>query len=353
MKNMIFTFFATVCLNSVSCHSSISKDKQPTNIEMRTTKDLPIVELSGNGYERGRQHGKVLKEKIAEVFLKWKKSIETDTKENADTVISAFLQYSNFEPSIKKFTPEIYDEIKGIAESSGQPFKDVLAFQLVDEFWVYIDKKNNIQKHHCSSIGVAASAANPAYVCQNMDLDPYMNGYQVLLHIRATTEEPEQYILSCAGLIGLNGVNSRGIGLCVNTLMELNASHVGLPVACIVRGVLLQNDGTNAIKFIKMIPHASCQNYVLGVHDKVYDFEASCNKVVRYLPDTSDETFVYHTNHPLTNDDVKSWYLDAQKKILAGEAENDNSVIRFNSLKNRIQRRAVDIDDNVLKEIFR
>ena len=109
---------------------------------------------------------------------------------------------------------------------------------MVDEFWVYLDRLNNIQKHHCSAIGVAAAASHPAYVSQNMDLESYMNGYQILLHIAATDTEPEQYILSCAGLIALNGLNEKSIGLCMNTLMELAASTDGLPVACIVRGVL-------------------------------------------------------------------------------------------------------------------
>ena len=40
-----------------------------------------------------------------------------------------------------------------------------------------------------------------------------MNGYQILLHIASTQSEPEQYILSCAGLIALNGVNDKSIAL--------------------------------------------------------------------------------------------------------------------------------------------
>ena len=341
----IFTILIfTICINSFA---------QKPEIKIGDTKNVPVIELQGNGLQRGLQHGKLLKTEIAEVFTKWKNSIQNGTKQNADTVITAFLKATNFKPAIRKHTPEIYDEIKGISESSGQSFQDVLAFQLVDEFWVYFDRLNNIQKHHCSNIGVAATNTHPAYVSQNMDLESYMNGYQILLHIASVNNEPEQYVLSCAGLVALNGVNSKGIGLCMNTLMELTASTDGLPIACIVRGVLAQKDGVSALKFLKTVPHASGQNYVFGAFDKVYDFEASANKVVRYLPDPKNEALVYHTNHAVANDDVKPWHQSFQKKVLAGDANDDNSVIRFASLKKRLNIPDLEINDNVLKQAYR
>ena len=334
-----------------ACNSNVdSERKEPTPLK---SKEVPVIELSGNGRERGMQHGKLLKSEIAEVFSKWKISIQKDTKQNADSLIAEFLASTNFEPAIKQYTPQIYDEIKGIALGSEQSYNDVLTFQLVDEFWVYMDKLNNIQKHHCSAVGVAAAPSHPAYVSQNMDLESYMNGYQILMHITATDTEPEQYILSCAGLIALNGVNEKSIGLCMNTLMELVASTDGLPVACIVRGVLAKHSGDSALKFLQTIPHASGQNYTLGIADKVYDFEASANKVVRYLPDPANEALVYHTNHPIENDDVKPWYQDFKKQVLAGKANDDNSVIRMNALINRLNKPVDEISDIVLKETFR
>lgn len=330
----------------------INATAQQPKTTFENTKNVPVIELKGNGYQRGLQHGKLLKTEIAEVFRKWKNNIQNDTKQNADTVITAFLKATSFEATIRKFTPEIFDEIKGISESSGQPFNDVFTFQLMDEFWVYIDRMSNLQKHHCSTVGVAATKLHPAYVSQNMDLESYMNGFQILLHIASSSKEPEQFVLSCAGLVGLNGVNSKGIGLCVNTLMDLKDNSNGLPVSCIVRGVLAQKDSKSAIKFLNTVPHASGQNYIIGTYDKVYDFEGSANKVVRYLPDPTNEALVYHTNHAIANDDVKPWYQPLNKKILAGEATKNNSVIRFLSLKNRLNISLLDINENVLKEVF-
>ena len=93
-------------------------------------KNVPVIELRGTGYERGLQHGEKLKSEIGAVFLKWKMDIELTTHRNADSVIAEFLGATDFEPAIKKWTPEILEEVKGIAEGSGQKFNDVFSLGL-------------------------------------------------------------------------------------------------------------------------------------------------------------------------------------------------------------------------------
>ena len=342
LKRYFFTaFLLTVCCNSFA--------QQPL-IKIGNTKNVPVIELQGNGYQRGLQHGKLLKTEIAELYKKWKKSIETNTKQNADTLIDNFYRSTNFEPAIKKWTPEIYDEIKGIAESSGQRFKDVYCFQMADEFWVYLDKIENKEANHCSGMGVAANGSNPTYIAQNLDAESFMNGSQVLLHIKAYKNEPEQYLLSSAGLVGMNGINSKGIAVTVNTLMLLNASTDGLPVICVVRGILLKKNKKTAIDFLQKVKHASGQNYIIGTVDSVYDFEASANKVVRFIPVANNSSIVYHTNHPISNDDIKPWYKEMNRKILSGETDGYGSVTRFTAIKKRLDIRKTNFSDNTIKE---
>ena len=345
-----FGYSLLIIILLLACENLFSRT---TEHSISSNKKVPVVELSGNGYQRGLQHGNALKNEIGEVFKKWKENIQLSTNLNVDSVISMFYRATNFEPAMKKWTPELFDELRGISKSTGQSFKDVYCFQLVDEFWVYLDKLQNPEYHHCSGIGIAATNSHPAYIAQNMDLENFMNGYQVLFHISSYNNEPEQYLLSCAGLIALNGINSNGIGVCVNTLMQLEASSDGLPVACVIRGILSKQDGASALKFLKTIKHASGQNYIIGAVDSVYDFEASANKVVRFLPDADNPLLVYHTNHPLTNDDIKPWYIESQKKILSGEAKNNNSFIRFASLKNRLTLPDSNFSINLIKEILR
>jgi isopenicillin-N N-acyltransferase like protein len=316
-------------------------------------RDVPLIELSGDSYNRGLQHGTQLKKEIAAVFAKWKMNIRKTTKADADSMIAAFTGATDFEPITRKYIPGILEEMKGIADGSGQSYADVFAFQLVDEFWVYLDKQANIANHHCSGIGVPATANHPAYIAQNIDLENYMHGFQVLLHLAPTATEPEQYIVSCAGLVALNGMNEKGIGLCVNTLMELQASVDGLPVAFIVRGVLRKQNGNEAMKFLKTVKHASGQNYILGIADSVYNFEASGKQVVRYLPKAGESSVVYHTNHALVNHDVKDWYKKYHEQVLNGETKNNNSETRFTSLHQRLNKQPADISTDVIKATLR
>jgi len=316
-------------------------------------KKVPVIELSGNGFQRGFQHGRQLKAEIAAVLLKRKENAKLQNVKDLDLLIEEFLNAVDFEPAIKKWTPELLAEVRGIAAGAGQPFRLMFAFQLGDEFWVYLDKLENIKLHSCSSIGVAAGAGRPATIAQNMDIENFLNGHQVLLHAAATKNEPEQYILSCPGLIGLTGMNAKGIGICANSLIELQASPRGLPVAFVVRGMLSKSNGPDALAFIKKVPHASGQNYIIGVGDNVYDFEASSGQVVPFVPQGAANGVVYHTNHALANHDVKDWYKEYHQKIITGVIKKRNTVVRFASLQARLNGAAADITPDVIKAALR
>ncbi|MGI8599809.1 MAG: C45 family autoproteolytic acyltransferase/hydrolase [Chitinophagaceae bacterium] len=330
-----------------SCNNAISKTSE--NALRSESKLVPVIELTGDNYNRGLQHGSILKKEIAEVFTKWKMNIRETVKGDPDSTLSVFRNSTKFLPIIERTTPELLKEVRGIADGSGQTFEDVYAFQLLDEFWVYLNKQANIENHHCSGMGVPATANRPAYIAQNMDLQNYMHNYQVIFHLNANDIEPEQYLLSCAGLIGLNGMNANGIGLCVNTLMDLQASEDGLPVAFMIRAVVGKKIGEDAINFLQTTKHASGQNYILGIIDSVYNFEASANQVVRFLPKPGESTIVYHTNHAIVNHDVKEWYKKSHEQFLRGETKNKNSEVRYSALEERLN---VDLD-SITKDMIK
>ena len=132
--------------------------------------------------------------------------------------------------------------------------------------------------------------------------------------------------------------------------MQLSASTDGLPVAFMIRGLLVQQKGSDALLFLKATKHASGQNYILGTVDSVYDFEASGHKVTRMYPDASG--IVYHTNNPVVNNDIKPWYADYYRSFLAGDTQDKNSETRFAALKRRANQ-TTDKDDSFIKITLR
>jgi predicted choloylglycine hydrolase len=315
------------------------------------TKSLPReireVRLSGRGYELGLQHGKLLKKEIGELVVKMKETAANDLKKDADQVIKEFMAYAQFTDDIKKYTPDLNEEIRGIADGSGQSFNDIMVFNLLDEFWVFID---DISKHHCSGMGVPSINGSTGYIAQNMDIESYTEGYQMVMRLERTPTSPEQFILTHPGAIAFNGMNEKGVGACMNTLMQLKASNKGLPVAFIVRRILNSTDKNDILNFIQTIPHASGQNYIIGIRGEVFDFEASANKVVRFDPKNTNGT-VYHTNHPIVNDDVKPWFEKYNPKVDVKPLQS-NSYIRLASVQKRISE-ATNIEDSLIKETLR
>jgi hypothetical protein len=235
--------------------------EQPAPFGRDTKRSLKVLELRGSPYERGLLHGRELRSDIAQILALWEEDLRTSTKQDPNLAVRRFLAETNFLPAIRKWTPDLLEEVRGIADGSGQSFERVFAFQLVDELWVFNDAP---EAHHCSSLGVARSDRHPACVAQNMDLEPFRDGFQVVLHIIGDGHTPEQYVFSSAGLIGLNGVNRHAIAVACNTLMELAASADGLPVAFVVRGLLAQTSGDAALELVRGVHHASGQNYVVG-----------------------------------------------------------------------------------------
>ena len=317
------------------------------SVNVFSQREIREVSLSGSGYALGLQHGKELKVEIGEVVNKMKQNTTTNLKKDADQVINDFYAYANFDQSIKKYTPDLYEEIRGIAKGSGQAFNDIMVLNLLDEFWVYI---NSLANHHCSGMGVPSVNGSTSYIAQNMDIEKYTDGYQILIRLARTKKRPEQLILTHPGLIALNGMNETGIGACMNTLMQLKASTTGLPVAFIVRRIINSTDKEELLNFMKTVPHASGQNYIIGIKGEIYDLEASANKVVQFDPKNNNGT-IYHTNHPIVNDDIKPLF-EKFSPNLTDKPVNSNTHIRLASVQNRISQSSK-IDDLLIKEVLR
>ncbi len=68
----------------------------------------------------------------------------------------------------------------------------------------------------------------------------------------------------------------------------------------------------------------------------MFDFEARSNKVIRYIPMNENGT-VYHTNHPIVNNDIKAefekFHPNLEEKL---KPIHSNSCVRFKAVENRL-----------------
>ncbi len=319
-------------------------------------KELEIVTLTGTPQNRGHIHGETLRKKIHDIVNDWKELLGKNYKTDPDKYIDEFVEETNFNKAIDKWAPHLLEEVKGLAEGSGIDFKTMYAFQLCDEEWWYSrNKRFSISlpiDHHCSALAVFNQKGMPALQAQNMDLPMYTDGFQTLLQIKHENSSLESFIFTFAGYIYTTGMNNRGVSICCNTLLQLNPSTNGLPVAYIGRILLEQKNQADAVKFIHSIKHVSGQNYTIGGPKEVGSYESSANKISRFVP-YKEATRVYHTNHPIVNDDQSVW-----KEILSKIPENkkptgpNNSEIRLNSLEKRLKDPSKRVTVDTIKEIL-
>jgi len=293
---------------------SISQDNNKNNSPILNSNidELNIIELRGNSYEIGKQHGKALKDEIKAVIELWKDDLVRNYGIEADTFISKFYHNTSYIETIRKWTPNLLEEIRGISDGCDIDFKTIFMFQLIDEQWV--EGRNIINQHKCTSIGIKKHNTIPSMIGQNIDIPGFFHGFQTLLKIDNTDTGIKSFVFTVAGLIGANGMNNYSLGVNVNTISQLKHCIDGLPVACVVRGILDKQSYGEAVQFINTIKHASGQNYLIGSLDNVGSYECSAGNVAQYKPDPKG-IFTYHTNHPLSNPDYDPDFIDYVQRV--------------------------------------
>lgn len=263
---------------------------------------VPLV-LEGSPRERGQTHGETLKPMILEFIERWRYRLRMATGMDPGRYVDRFVEETGLIDAARRWTPHLLEEVEGLGDGAGVDFNSIFALQCGDEEWWYRESHERGSPEFCTSLGCYREGDRPALLAQNMDLPNVYDGFQVLLHIRHPYSHMESYVFTAAGMIALCGLNNRPLGICCNNLGDLNHAGDGLPVAFIVRSVLEQPSLEKAVELIHGIKHASGQNYVMGGAERVVSFECSANKVYRYLP-YEGARMVYHTNHPLVNDDI-------------------------------------------------
>ena len=321
---LLLAFVLTVCI--------LSSARGEPAAAIPKSKKVRVISLEGPPYARGLQHGTVMKNEIHALLRLWKADLEKDYQLDAATFTGRFLKKTDFLSAMKRWTPDLIDEIKGIAAGAGVDFETMLLFQLPDEYWV---NGEAIAAERCTSLGMSRQGKQPTIIAQNLDVESFRDGYQIILHIKYSDSDLEAFVLSFPGLIGANGMNNKAVGICCNTLSQLAHCRDGLPVNCVIRGVLEQRTQDDAIAFLHRIKHASGQNYIVGGRERAACFECSAGKVCSFQP-ADRKDVVWHTNHPLVNNDYNAAhraYLAKNKKPKPG-----SSTVRLQCVEQRLSK---------------
>lgn len=282
-----------------------------------------LLELPEGARARGRVHGEAHRPLIRDHLEIWIAHLDGGRAEVPRAWLERFIDGTDFLAAARRWTPDLVEEVEGIAEGAGLPFRHVWALQLLDEEWAWSMRQaaGRPPRSKCSTFAIPGDGAGrPTLVGQNMDLGSYTRGLQVLLRFAAEGERPASLVFSLAGMVGLMGVNAAGLGVHVNTLSQLPSAAAGLPVAFIVRGALQRRAASDAAAFVAAVQHASGQHYVLADPREVRSFESSAEGSTPFGGQGGGR--VLHTNHPLAGENAPLPFR--------------NSVVRLESLQRRL-----------------
>jgi len=266
------------------------------------TEALQVVALEGGPKARGHQHGEMLRGKIVELLDRWDEALQRNYRIGRARYIERFYTETQFEQALKTHAPSVLEEIAAIADGANVDYRALLAWQHInEEFWLALPTAP--QGEACSTMALGPTEKQPALIGQNLDLDRYLDGYQVLLSYSCDNSDGRILAPSVPGMISLNGMNSHGFAVCDNALTRLRADIAGVPIFAIYRLLLESRTLAEAIATIGRLPHASGLNWVMGDPNGVAMYERSAGEVVKYGPDDPSRP-IYHTNHPIRNCDV-------------------------------------------------
>ena len=276
---------------------------------------LPVVRLEGGPRARGRAHGEQLKGRIAELLALWGDSLERGYGVDRRRYVELFFAETRFEATLARLAPEVLEEVSGIAEGAGADYRDLLAFQHVNEEFEYAPRFAAIAPavpgEACSTIVAPPRGERPSFVAQNLDLAEYLDGFQVLLRGPCDRSDGEVMALSVPGMISLMGMNSHGFAVCDNTLTQLRTDAAGVPIFALYRMLLESRSLDAALQLVEATPHAVGLNWVLGDGSEVAMVERSAGRAVRY---GGAGEVAYHTNHPLVSDDWAEAFGEGQAR---------------------------------------
>ena len=283
---------------------------------------IPVIEVCGDPRQRGQRIGQALAAPIAGHIAALKGALPASVGP-PDAYLAEFLADTGFKAAIRQHTPDLLAEMEATAEGAGVSPDDLYALQLLDEEWAYRLRRHAARPpQKCSSLAITG-VAGPTWIAQNMDLGDYTDGFQALLAID-DGDAPAALVFTTAGMLALLGVNAAGIGVCVNSLPQLESGPAGLPVAFVIRRLLQARSAAEAFALVQALPHASNQHYLIAGPGEVRSFEASAAGVTEYRP--PDPSRVLHTNHPLSDAPATP----------EPPAKRENSVARLAALQSRL-----------------
>jgi isopenicillin-N N-acyltransferase-like protein len=258
--------------------------EEETVRKIKSKRKVKQVEVSGNPYEIGFQYGSACPE-IGKMFAITCQALELER----DAAISLAPKYI---PFIEEYSPDIANEMKGMAEGAKVDLREIVFLNI----WYELSLRGLMG---CTSFAASGKATSNGelIIGQNLDMTPAWEEMLVLLRIKPK-KGPLILAFTITGLLGLLSLNSAGLALNGNMLAYKNLTgfSVGVPHMVWVRRAQSSENIGKAIGAIASAKKTGCAvNTLLGSREgDIIDIEVTPDDLGLLCP---QKGFIVHSNH--------------------------------------------------------
>jgi isopenicillin-N N-acyltransferase-like protein len=254
---------------------------------------LPILHLRGTPLEQGLEHGRQLRERIARNLRVYFDRFEQEARLPRDEVVTRAQAYRQ---AIETKSPAYFAGMQGIADGSGVGLDEVVMLNVRYEIHYYQMGRNALLDG-CTSFAVLPDATADGHLLmgQNWDWIPEVQG--AIVH----TIEPDglqTLAFTEAGILGGKiGLNSAGLGMCINGLSSTDDdwSRLSKPFHVRCYEALRASEPDAAAKVATEGRRSCSANFLLAqAPGKAIDIETAPERARLIRPDNSR---LVHANH--------------------------------------------------------
>ncbi|EXJ88763.1 isopenicillin-N N-acyltransferase [Capronia epimyces CBS 606.96] len=242
-------------------------------------------------HQIGLQHGRLLSSEIRSQMEIYGAMFELTSKLSWPAVLDIAAEFA---ATIKRLTPDILDEMQGIADGAQVQLLDI----------VVLNCRSEIALGHfhdgCTSLAwnVGDAATKKVVLSQNWDWTARVKKNLVMMSIEQVGK-PKIYMITESGIVGKIGFNSAAVGTCLNAIRARPVLSTKVPIHVALRLCLESTSVDSARSKIQSLGGvASSQHILIADKDKAVGMELSPLGDV-FLPERQD--LVTHSNHFIKN----------------------------------------------------
>jgi isopenicillin-N N-acyltransferase-like protein len=228
-----------------------------------TASILPFVHAQGSWGEIGLQVGRMLAPSIERHVEAWTAHVVAETGCARAAVAVAAGQFAS---PIQEHAAFLWEELEGLARGSGVPVARLLILQARAEVRRAVAAVPPVPdlELECTSFAVAGPRAGGAtFIGQNVDLAPFLEEFGVVVR-QHPRDAPAALLYTTAGLLGHNGMNEAGVGVCANFIDDPAGWGEGLPRYLLSRLALRETCAEAARAAALAPPRAASRNLLIA-----------------------------------------------------------------------------------------